>query len=291
MVTLYPDEETGHPSVEALKAAVSKRTAGIFVTNPEDTGIFNRDIDEWTRIVHEVGGLCAYDQANLNAVMGVTRARDAGFDMSFFNLHKTFSSPQAASGPGRGALGVTGVRGAAPHPRHREEGRSSTSTTTARRASGGCATSSATCRSSSAPTLGRRRWALRGCRRRQHDLTTTTSREMMEVPGVSKPYGGEAAGPGAVEPREAEEGDGLRHHDVQRRIIDYGVQSFFTSHHPLIVRSRSHRSHARPTRRRTSTTGPSSNASARRLTRTRRYSRARRTTRRYTRSTTSRCWT
>jgi glycine dehydrogenase subunit 2 len=57
--------------------------------------------------VHSVGGLCSYDQANLNGIMGITRAREAGFDMCFFNLHKTFSAPHGCGGPGSGAVGVT----------------------------------------------------------------------------------------------------------------------------------------------------------------------------------------
>lgn len=107
IVTLYQDEETGYPSIEALKAAVSNRTAGIFITNPEDTGIFNSEIEEFVKIVHEVGGLCVNDQANANGLLGITRARDAGFDMCSFNLHKTFSAPHGCGGPASGASGVT----------------------------------------------------------------------------------------------------------------------------------------------------------------------------------------
>jgi glycine dehydrogenase subunit 2 len=106
IVTLYPDPETGYPDVEALKAAVSRHTAGLMITNPEDTGIFNPMIDEFVRIVHEVGGLCAYDQANANTLFGVARAKEAGFDMCHFNLHKTFSSPHGCMGPACGAVGV-----------------------------------------------------------------------------------------------------------------------------------------------------------------------------------------
>jgi glycine dehydrogenase subunit 2 len=107
IITLYPDEETGYPGVEALKEAVSNRTAGLFITNPEDTGIFNSDIEEFVSIVHEAGGLCANDQANANGLLGITRARDAGFDMCSFNLHKTFSAPHGCGGPASGAAGVT----------------------------------------------------------------------------------------------------------------------------------------------------------------------------------------
>lgn len=105
MITLYQNED-GLPDVEALKKALSERTAGLFITNPEDTGIFNPRIDEFTKLVHEAGGFCGYDQANANGILGITRAREANFDMSFFNLHKTFSSPHGCGGPGLGALGV-----------------------------------------------------------------------------------------------------------------------------------------------------------------------------------------
>ena len=106
VITLYPDED-GYPELDALKAAVSERTAGLMITNPEDTGIYNPKIDEFVSIVHEAGGLCAYDQANANGILGITRAGDAGFDLCHFNLHKTFSSPHGCGGPGAGASGVT----------------------------------------------------------------------------------------------------------------------------------------------------------------------------------------
>lgn len=106
IINIYPNED-GLPAVEALEKAVSNRTAGLLITNPEDTGIFNPKIREFTRIVHEVGGVCGYDQANANGILGITRAKEAGFDLCFFNLHKTFSSPHGCGGPAAGALGVT----------------------------------------------------------------------------------------------------------------------------------------------------------------------------------------
>jgi len=105
VITLYPDED-GYPDLDALKAAVSERTAGLMITNPEDTGIFNPQIDEFVKVVHDAGGLCAYDQANANGILGITRAKEAGFDLCHFNLHKTFSSPHGCGGPGAGACGV-----------------------------------------------------------------------------------------------------------------------------------------------------------------------------------------
>jgi glycine dehydrogenase subunit 2 len=106
IVTIHPDSN-GYPDLKALKAAVSERTAGLMITNPEDTGIFNPQIREFVDAVHQVGGLCAYDQANANGILGITRAREAGFDLCHFNLHKTFSTPHGCGGPAGGAIGVT----------------------------------------------------------------------------------------------------------------------------------------------------------------------------------------
>jgi glycine dehydrogenase subunit 2 len=105
VITLMPDKN-GYPDIDALKTAVSGRTAGLMITNPEDTGIYNPRIKEFTAAVHDVGGLCFYDQANANGLLGITRAREAGFDACHFNLHKTFSSPHGSFGPGCAAYGV-----------------------------------------------------------------------------------------------------------------------------------------------------------------------------------------
>jgi len=86
VITLMP-EENGYPSLEALKAALSERTAGLMVVNPDDLGIYNPQMDEWVKAVHDVGGLCFYDHANFNGVMSMTRAREVGFDACMFMLH------------------------------------------------------------------------------------------------------------------------------------------------------------------------------------------------------------
>ena len=78
---------------------MSERTAALLITNPEDTRHLRPRIDDFVRVVHEAGGLCAYDEASANGILGITRARDAGFDLYHFNLHKTFSTPHAC---GRG---------------------------------------------------------------------------------------------------------------------------------------------------------------------------------------------
>ena len=106
-VIIVPADEDGFVKLSSLEQVVSERTAALFITNPEDTGIFNPHIKEFTDLVHAAGGLCGYDQANANGILGITRAKEAGFDMSFFNLHKTFASPHGCGGPGSGAIGVT----------------------------------------------------------------------------------------------------------------------------------------------------------------------------------------
>jgi glycine dehydrogenase subunit 2 len=106
VITLYPGVD-GYPDLESLRASVSERTAALFITNPEDTGIFNSRIHEFVDVVHSVGGLAVYDQANANGTLGIIRARESGFDLCHFNLHKTFSTPHASGGPGAGASCVT----------------------------------------------------------------------------------------------------------------------------------------------------------------------------------------
>jgi glycine dehydrogenase subunit 2 len=123
IITIYQNQD-GLPDLEALKAAISGRTAGLLITNPEDTGIFNPHISVFTRAVHQAGGLCGYDQANANGILGITRAKEAGFDLCFFNLHKTFSAPHGCGGPASGALGVTAaLADFLPVPRIEHDGR------------------------------------------------------------------------------------------------------------------------------------------------------------------------
>lgn len=107
IIFLQPDPVTGLPTMEAFKAACTERTAGFIQANPEDTGLYNSNIHKFTEYAHKMGALCCYDQANGNAVLGVARAKEAGFDMCHFNLHKTFSTPHGCGGP---ACGATGVR-------------------------------------------------------------------------------------------------------------------------------------------------------------------------------------
>ena len=104
-VVSIPSREDGCVDLDKLKEAVGEDTAGLMLTNPNTVGLFDKNILEITRIVHDGGGLCYYDGANLNAVMGIVRPGDMGFDVIHLNLHKTFSTPHGGGGPGSGPVG------------------------------------------------------------------------------------------------------------------------------------------------------------------------------------------
>ena len=100
-----PSGADGCVDLDALRAAVGPDTAGLMLTNPNTVGIFDKNILEITKIIHDAGGLCYYDGANLNAVMGVVRPGDMGFDCIHLNLHKSFATPHGGGGPGSGPVG------------------------------------------------------------------------------------------------------------------------------------------------------------------------------------------
>ena len=104
-VVNIPSTKEGYVDLDALKAACGKDTAGLMLTNPNTLGLFDPNILEITKIVHGAGGLNYYDGANLNAIVGLARPGDMGFDTAHINLHKTFSTPHGAGGPGCGAVG------------------------------------------------------------------------------------------------------------------------------------------------------------------------------------------
>lgn len=239
VITLYPDED-GYPDLEALKVAVSERTAGLMITNPEDTGIFNPKISEFVDVVHEVGGLCAYDQANANGIIGITRARDADFDLCQFNLHKTFSSPHGCGGPAAGPIGVTeelaeylpvpvvafdGIRYYLDYDRPKSIGKV--------RAFYGVAP----------VVLKSYAWAMslgtKGLREVAEIAVLNNNyllNKVLEIKGVSAPY---AKGKRRIEQvryswEELRKDTGVRSEEVGIRAADFGVH-YWTSHHPWIV--------------------------------------------------------
>ena len=105
-VVEIPSTGEGLVDLDALKAAVGPRTALFMLTNPNTLGIFERDIQQIQKVVHDAGGLLYYDGANLNAIQGVARPGDMGFDIVHINLHKTYAVPHGGGGPGAGPVGV-----------------------------------------------------------------------------------------------------------------------------------------------------------------------------------------
>ena len=104
-----PSDARGNVDLDALKNHLSDDLAGMMLTNPNTLGLFDENVLEITRLVHESGGLMYGDGANLNAIMGIAKMAELGFDVMHFNLHKTFSTPHGGGGPGSGPVGVTSV--------------------------------------------------------------------------------------------------------------------------------------------------------------------------------------
>ena len=96
----------GNLDLDDLRGKVNERTAGLMLTNPSTLGLFDEGIEEVARIFHDAGALLYYDGANLNAVVGISRPGDMGFDIVHYNLHKTFSQPHGGGGPGGGPVAV-----------------------------------------------------------------------------------------------------------------------------------------------------------------------------------------
>ncbi|OGO56453.1 MAG: glycine dehydrogenase [Chloroflexi bacterium RBG_16_72_14] len=242
VITLYPGPD-GIPELDALRAAAGPRTAGLMMTNPEDTGIFNPRVAEYVEVVHAAGGLCAYDQANANSILGVTRARDAGFDMCQFNLHKTFGVPHGCMG---GAVGATGVQPALvpflPSPTVEFDG-TRYYLDADRPLSVGAVRSGL---GNIGSTLKAYAWVCamgaEGLRDAAHMAVLNNNyllQKVLAIPGASLSFA--ATNPTrrleqarySWEQMAAE--TGIHTTSVHDRMIDYGVQGYFSSHHPWLV--------------------------------------------------------
>ncbi len=105
-VLTVPSDDRGCVDMDALLGVLDQDVAGIMLTNPNTLGLFEEDIAAIAAAVHEVGGLLYYDGANLNAILGVVRPGDMGFDIVHMNLHKTFATPHGGGGPGAGPVAV-----------------------------------------------------------------------------------------------------------------------------------------------------------------------------------------
>ncbi len=240
VITLMPDE-AGYPGLEAIKAALSNRTAGIFVTNPEDTGIYNPKIDEFVNAAHEVGALCSYDQANANGMLGIARAKEAGFDLCHFNAHKTFSTPHASMGPAMGAIGVTkDLAKFLPVPRVEFDGEKYFL-----QHDGPESIGKVRCFFGNAPIVLRGyAWIMQlgadGLREVAECSVLNNNyleKKLREIPGVVVQY---AEGKRRLEQiryswDKLKDDTGVGTEDVMRRMADYGLQHYWMSHHPWIV--------------------------------------------------------
>ncbi len=106
-VVQIPSDERGNVDLDALRAEADDTLVGMMLTNPNTLGLFDENVEEVCQIVHDAGGLMYGDGANMNAMLGITKMADLGFDVMHYNLHKTFSTPHGGGGPGSGPVGVT----------------------------------------------------------------------------------------------------------------------------------------------------------------------------------------
>ncbi|HVL50503.1 MAG TPA: aminomethyl-transferring glycine dehydrogenase subunit GcvPB [Actinomycetota bacterium] len=106
-VKQIPTDGRGLVDLEAVRSAMSENVAGLMLTNPNTLGLFEREIEEIAKAVHSKGGLLYYDGANLNAIVGIIRPGDMGFDVVHINMHKTFTTPHGGGGPGSGPVAVS----------------------------------------------------------------------------------------------------------------------------------------------------------------------------------------
>ena len=105
-VVQIPSDARGNVDLDALRAEADETLVGMMLTNPNTLGLFDEHVEEICKIVHDAGGLMYGDGANMNAILGIAKMADLGFDVMHFNLHKTFSTPHGGGGPGSGPVGV-----------------------------------------------------------------------------------------------------------------------------------------------------------------------------------------
>ena len=241
VISLMPDPERGYPSLEAFRAALSPRTAGLMITNPEDTGIFNPHIAEFVRLIHEAGGLAAYDQANGNPLLGIARAADTGFDLGQFNLHKTFGAPHNSIGPGSSAVGArAALAGFLPSPVVRRIGDRFVLERDRPRSVGRVRSFAgnfqvvvrAYCWLMALGDEGLRTVAQTAVLNNNY-----LAHLLSAIPGLSIPYSGN--GPRLDQIRyswaDLTAATGVSSDDIVRRTTDFGLQPYYTSHAPMLV--------------------------------------------------------
>lgn len=238
IITLYPDED-GFPDIDKLKAAVSERTAGFVVANPEDTGIYNAKIKEFTKIVRDAGGICYYDQANANGLLGITRAKEAGFDMCFFNLHKTFSTPHACGGPAAGALGVTDqLKPFLPGPIVEKDGDTYTLNDDLEHSIGKVRSYHGVPQNILRAYAWIRALGAKGLKQVAETAVLNNNylyHEILKIKGAGAPYiKGKRLEQVRYSWEKLYQDTGVTTEDISRRMADFGHQ-YWTSHHPFVV--------------------------------------------------------
>ena len=242
VINLMPEGETGYPSLEQLRSVVSERTAGMFITNPEDTGIFNPHVKEMVDIIHEAGGLCIADIADSNGLFGISRAKEVGYDMCHFNLHKAFASPHGSMGPACGAQGVKEyLKKYLPVPvvkydneKYYLDFNRPHSIGKIRQFYGVVAV-----------VLRSYSWVMAigadGLKEVSHISILNNNylmkRLLEEVKGISAPWSKEKYRMEQVRYsfEKLKEDTGIGTEDVNRRVTDYGLQNFYESHPPLLI--------------------------------------------------------
>jgi glycine dehydrogenase subunit 2 len=240
VITLMPDE-SGYPDLEAMKAALSDRTAGIMITNPEDTGIYNPRIEEYVKAAHAVGALCSYDQANANGMLGIHRAREAGFDLVHFNLHKTFSAPHGSMGPATGAIGVKEfLKPYLPVPRVEFDGHKYLLNSNYPESIGKVRTFFGNTNVVLKTYMGIIQHGAEGLKEAAICSVLNNQyfmKKIAEIPGVVIWY---AKGKRRLEQvryswEKLKQDTGVGTDDVNKRIVDFGIEHYWTSHHPWVV--------------------------------------------------------
>jgi glycine dehydrogenase subunit 2 len=240
VISLYPDDETGEIGVDALKAAISERTAGIMVTAPYDTGVFDSKIAEYARLVHEAGGVVSLDQANFNGVMTRMRAGDLGADMVHFNLHKTFSTPHGGYGPAAAAVAVKQqFRDFLPAPVVAFDGERYSLDYDLPHSIGKIGTFNGMVMNvvkAFAYVLSMGTEGLRAASEWAVINNNYLTKKILEVPGLSISWPNRRKlQEGRFSMQKLFEDTGVTTTDFNYRLADFGVATYFESHHPVIV--------------------------------------------------------
>lgn len=243
VINLVPDE-FGRYSVDQLKEVVSEKTAALFITDPEETGIFNPLIKDFVKIIHDAGGLVVIDFADYNGMFGIVRGKEIGADLCQFNLHKSFASPHGCQGPASAAQCCTAeLEKYLPRPRVRFNGEKyyldfDGEEVTIGRVRQYYGVISAVVRAYA--------WVLAlGAEgiKKVAQISILNNHYMMkklveEVPGLSLPWN--APEFGRLEQcrysfEKLYEDTGIRAEDLERRMLDFGFGRFFLTHENYLI--------------------------------------------------------